>query len=1177
MTPGDPSVSRSPAAEVSGAEIGRLVYLLAENFYEPVTCRRIVHDALGIEVIVGSDPDARNFWWPILNRVPDRAGMERLLDAARQELPDNRKLAEALEAIRRGATSDGETVVEHQAVAEAAVTLHRLALTPRYRLVDRTDAVAVLRDELTRAVGAHSAQQVLLIGESGVGKTRLAEECMLIADELCMAVVHAECVDAHAEPLLPLRSGFALYRQDTPVRDLLHAGRESLADYQPFLESFLGIMGPTAAPPPLGGSSAWGVYEGLAQVLSGLAEPAGLCLVVDDLTDADEDTLLFLEYLGRTTTTNRLVTVSTVREDQFQLQPALGDRVDKWRAAGCVAIPVQPFSPPDAAEFITVLGDGKPLPAAVVDEVVTLTGCYPFFIEQVMSSLAQYAEEEHGLADVPDRVEAALKRRLRPLSDETRAALDAAAVALDVTNLIQLVGHVAEVDVGTITSRLVVAVKQRFLVQDAEGDVRFAQKLLQQVLLKELLPYERTRLDVRAAEWLEGEQLFASACHHYERAGRTADMLRTALLGAERAEHAGTYGAAVQLYLRARPAGDPIDIDLRLARDYLILGAWPDAEAVLAGLPANLGPARVLRSELYFVRGNFDRALRELRLAAQGPAVNRTDALIRLADIHLYLGRLRESIRLATDALRASTDPTDRSRCLAGIGTCRYHLGDVEGAEREYLESMAALPTDIDKRDRFAYTVALHNFGLAREAYDDWAGALRHHGEALRLRLDVSAAREVGHSRHSIVRCKVALGDYDAARELLTEARAAAIALGEELEQGKLDHTEAKIELLTGRDPEFAISLIERARERFSDLHVGYDIAHASFSLASALSGTGAARRALEEAASARVLLERGDFGLLGSLYPDLAYRYADRVAAGLLGYAAGDAVGLPWERMPPDEIDHERLPWLHATAEWPAGATSDDTALTLLVMEDLAATGAADPAGFLRRLAAVAPSIHGLGPSTRAAVEGYQRDGMLPSGGGNTNGAVMRSLPVGWALPIDCVDERRDWAIALSRATHPGAEAVIAACVGAACAAWAIEGASADMLVEIACEEAAAVVPMLDADPRIQDLLAAVADASWWPDSTTDLMDPYETLTRALWCVAQERTAADAVLAAVHLGGDTDTVAALVGGLIGCRMPSGEVRSSLPWLGDVLLPADDVVQRLSQSIAALRIAHADA
>src|SRR5512142_2718298 len=101
--------------------------------------------------------------------------------------------------------------------------------------------------------------------------------------------------------------------------------------------------------------------------------------------------------------------------------------------------------------------------------------------------------------------------------------------------------------------------------------------------------------------------------------------------------------------------------------------------------------------------------------------------------------------------------------------------------------------------------------------------------------------------------------------------------------------------------------------------------------------------------------------------------------------------------------------------------------------MEDLAATGAADPAGFLRRLAAVAPSIHGLGPSTRAAVEGYQRDGMLPSGGGNTNGAVMRSLPVGWALPIDCVDERRDWAIALSRATHPGAEAVTAACVGAA------------------------------------------------------------------------------------------------------------------------------------------------
>jgi len=389
------------------------------------------------------------------------------------------------------------------------------------------------------------------------------------------------------------------------------------------------------------------------------------------------------------------------------------------------------------------------------------------------------------------------------------------------------------------------------------------------------------------------------------------------------------YATAVQLYLRARPVGDDVAIGLRLARDYLVLGAWVEAEGVLATLPPSLGEARVLRSDLHFVRGSFDRALRELRLAAQDPAVDRTEALVRLADIHLYLGRLRKAIDLANEALQETTHPTNRARCQAGIGTSRYHLGDLAGAEQAYLEGLRSLPEAVEQRDRFAYTVALHNLGLAREARGDWTGAQRFHAEALQLRLEVSAAREVGHSRHSLIRCQIGLGGFDTARQMLAEARAAAIALAEELEQGKLDHTEARIELLTGGDAERAVRLIESARERFSDMQVTYDIAHATCSLAQAYEAAGASRRSLEEAASARTQMERGEFGLLTSLYPDIGYRYRHRVEAGLIGYAAGDAVGLPWERKEAAEIDPRLLPSLHATDDWPAGSTSDDTALT--------------------------------------------------------------------------------------------------------------------------------------------------------------------------------------------------------------------------------------------------------
>ena len=780
------------------------------------------------------------------------------------------------------------------------------------------------------------------------------------------------------------------------------------------------------------------------------------------------------------------------------------------------------------------------------------------------------------LADVPPRIEAVVTRRLRRVPPEYRSFLAAAAVALEITQQLELVAHVAGLDIDLASSRLSQAVADRYLTEDALGKIGFAQKVVQRLLYREIAPHERTALNLRAAEWLEGAGLSGSASYQYGEAGRRLDMVRTALDGAGQAEHAGMYATAVQLYLRARPAGDQTAIGLRLARDYLILGRWADAEDVLGSLPSDLGEARIHRSDLLFVRGSFDRALRELRLASQDPAVDSTEALIRLADIHLYLGKLRAAMKLAEQALGLTTDSTKLAKCHAVIGTSRYHLGDFDGAEEAYLKELNSLPQEVEQRDRLAYTVALHNLGLAREARSDWLGAKRFHEEALRLRLEVSAAREVGHSRHSLIRCEIALGEFDSARVMLGEARAAAVALGEELEQGKLDHTEARLELQTGGDAQRAIRLIEGARDRFADLHVAYDVAHASFSLAQAYERAGDARRSLEEAAAARAQMQRGEFGILATLFPDIAYWYHERIEAGLLAFAAGDAVGLPWERMAAAEIDSDALPVLRETDEWPAGATSDDTSLTLLVAEELVATGHADAASFMRRLVDASPAIRGLGPSTTAAISQFRETGQLASSGGNTNGALMRSLPVGWALPIDSAQDRRSWVVELSRATHPGAEAIAAACIGAACAAWAIEGAAGAQLLEIAREEAAAAIQAHAADPRISDMLAAVAAGTWQPSGDPEAMDPYETAARVLWCIVQPVAAADTVLSAVRLGGDTDTVAALVGGLVGCRLQPADVRREMSWIGEVQLPPGEDVERLAGGIAALREGHSD-
>ena len=147
---------------------------------------------------------------------------------------------------------------------------------------------------------------------------------------------------------------------------------------------------------------------------------------------------------------------------------------------------------------------------------------------------------------------------------------------------------------------------------------------------------------------------------------------------------------------------------------------------------------------------------------------------------------------------------------------------------------------------------------------------------------------------------------------------------------------------------------------------------HARFTLASAFATGGSHRRTVEEAATARVETSAKGFGFLAALFPGLGFSYAGRIYAGLLGYALGDAIGLPWEGSTPAEIDLGRVPNLPQARDWSRGSTSDDTAVTLVTAEHLVAGGGGDATRLMERLAAQ-PSIKGLVPrrETRSSTSG--------------------------------------------------------------------------------------------------------------------------------------------------------------------------------------------------------------
>ena len=223
----------------------------------------------------------------------------------------------------------------------------------------------------------------------------------------------------------------------------------------------------------------------------------------------------------------------------------------------------------------------------------------------------------------------------------------------------------------------------------------------------------------------------------------------------------------------------------------------------------------------------------------------------------------------------------------------------------------------------------------------------------------------------------------------------------------------------------------------------------------------------------------------------------------------------------------------------------------------------------FLADLAEQEASIRGLGPTTTAAIERFRRgEKAADSPGRATNGAAMRALPIGWVLPHDQAERRRQVTITMSQATHADPAALVAACVIATCASWALENASPSMLLTVAAEEAREAAQAVTTEPRLAEMLTQVSAGTWQPPANGISLDPYETVAAALSCATRATSLRSGLVSAVQLGGDTDTVAALVGGLMGGKLTAEQVRAELPWHQLVVLP--EPATAIAETAAAL-------
>jgi DNA-binding CsgD family transcriptional regulator len=358
--------------------------------------------------------------------------------------------------------------------------------------------------ELERALGTVEAgvgATVLVAGDAGIGKTRLAAEFASRARAAGFDVLLGRAID--------------LVGADLP--------------YQPFVEALRPLGDPWQDDGRTAGSQLR-VFEQTLALLTAPAASAPLLLVLEDVHWADTSTLDLVVFLAHNIGQRRLLLLATYRADELASADRVRRLAEGVRRSGAAL--VLELGPLDRDELTTLLSSraDAPPPPALLDTIVARSEGNPFFAEELLAG-ADRGELPVGLREL-------LLRRAARLDAWTLGLLRLAAAAGREVGypLLRATAGLTEADLRDSLRR---AVEHGVLVAEpATGTYRFRHALLAEAIYTTILPGEREELHAKLAEELarSGAATQAELAPHWETAGRSREALAASVTAAGEAE-----------------------------------------------------------------------------------------------------------------------------------------------------------------------------------------------------------------------------------------------------------------------------------------------------------------------------------------------------------------------------------------------------------------------------------------------------------------------------------------------------------------------------------------------------------------------------------------------------------------------------------------------------------------
>jgi tetratricopeptide (TPR) repeat protein len=473
--------------------------------------------------------------------------------------------------------------------------------------VGRDAELAVIQGLIDDAIRGRG-RLLLLEGEPGIGKTRLAEEAALLAARSEAFTIWGRCWEGEGAPAfwpwVQIVRSYARCRDGARLATELGPGAGDIAQLVPQIRTQL----PRAPEPPPATTepeqARFRLFDSLTTFFTNAARSQPLVMLIDDLHWADRSSLLLLEFLVRELQHARLLVVCAYRDVEMHRDHALKDVLGELsRHHVSHKIQVQGLADREVVRFVESAADGLPAQSLITNIRDKAEG-NPFFLHEIVRLWLSEAQSVNDTENawtfrVPHTVSEAIARRINRLSERCRTFLAVASVIGREFDL-NVVRRSSELTSIQLFSALDEAVASRIVhsASRAAGRFRFAHDLIRETLYEQLPPSGQLDIHLGIAKALE--QLHAgdvdsqldSIAHHYSQAAPLAEARRAvdySVRAGQRAMQLLAYEEAAANYERTLKMLDLLDsstpaerceIQLLLGDSLCKAGLMPQAREV---------------------------------------------------------------------------------------------------------------------------------------------------------------------------------------------------------------------------------------------------------------------------------------------------------------------------------------------------------------------------------------------------------------------------------------------------------------------------------------------------------------------------------------------------------------------------------------------------------------------